>query len=861
MRNFVFFLFAAFAALSLDANSAQLQTCWESPHALSMPRQSPVIDGRLEALMSSMLPGETVPALIFLADKGITDNNQYHDALSQAEANLTEAAYLRRVISRGPYNLADFRDLPVHALYVEQVLSSGAKLRHILRWFNAVSVDATADEIEIISQLQNVRAIKGVAHSTVDFDVPREPLASEFITSLNYGPSEPQLNQINVVPAHELGFKGQDVIICMMDVGYRLNHEAFAAIISSGRLLAQYDFINHDNDTDYDPDQDIPGQADHGTLTWSTLGGESSGDLYGPSYLASFILAKTEDISSERHIEEDNWAAGAEWADSIGASVISSSLGYRWFDPGEGDYDYEDLNGDSTIVTQAADLAAYNGIAVATAMGNEGYQGSGSIVAPADGDSVIGCGAVDAGGFIAGFSSRGPTSDGRIKPEVCAQGVGTYCADPDDMQGYTTASGTSLSTPLIGGACGVLFSAHLNWSPMMVREALMMTADHADAPDNDYGSGIVDVSRALYYHPPGDIVFTFHPMLAADQNSPIDVGINVVGGAGIAGTLLFYRNGDSGDFTQIAMTTSNGQDYSAQIPGQAGPLVQFYFMASDIGGASAYYPLGGQNHPYSVNLGAIQFTDSLEAGIQYWESGGTNNSWGLTSRYSRSGEICITDSPTGNYRDNTDSWIKSLFALNLSQVSSAGFSFFWRGVLQAGADSLHIEASSDGGGTWNRFPQSVNGSGFSFAQVNIDLSSYLGQSNVQFRFRLITNGSTRREGIYLDDITLTWAPVGIDEPISPIPQTFSLSQNYPNPFNPSTSISFSLPKGGQVTLIIFDLLGREIRKLVSVEYSTGSHQVVWDGKDDFGHDTASGIYLYRLQSGDQSQIRRMTLIR
>jgi hypothetical protein len=389
----------------------------------------------------------------------------------------------------------------------------------------------------------------------------------------------------------------------------------------------------------------------------------------------------------------------------------------------------------------------------------------------------------------------------------------------------------------------------------------MMTADRFDNPDNSYGWGIMDVTRALYYHPQDDIVFSFQPSLTAPLNSPIDIDINVTGGAGISSTHLFYRSGDTGDFTQVAMSTSNGQDFSAQIPAQQGQLLQFYFEATDNNGASAYYPLGGEMHPYAVNLGATQFVDSLEAGIQYWESGGTNNSWGLTSKYTRSGALSITDSPTGNYRDNTDSWLKSLFALDLTGVSGANFSFYWRGVLQSGRDSLHVEASTDGGNTWNRFPQSINGSGFSFVQVSVDLSPYVGQANLQLRFRLITDGSTRREGIYLDDIALGWVPLGVDDSDSPIPRLLSLNQNYPNPFNPSTLISFALPGSGHVKLTIFDLLGRQVRELIATGLPAGIHQVTWDGKDDFGKDAASGIYLYKLESEDQSQIRRMTLIR
>jgi hypothetical protein len=334
---------------------------------------------------------EKIPVWVFFTDKGFDNRAELYSRLSECEAGLTVRALKRRIKSRGGDNLADFRDLPVHLDYVDMVLSSGAELRHILKWFNAVTVNATRDQVIAVSE---------IAATRTDTELEYSPIQPDMTTvTLSYGASFGQLGQINAIAAHELGFNGKNIIICMMDTGYRQSHEAFQDIISEGRLLAQYDFINNDDNTDYEPGQDHENQPNHGTVTWSTLGGESDGNLYGPAYMADFILSKSEDITSERHIEEDNWAAGAEWADSIGASVISASLGYRWFDSGQGDYQYEDLDGNTTIVTIAADLAAYNGIAVATAMGNDGNW-AGSLLAPADGDSVIGCGAVDANGYL-----------------------------------------------------------------------------------------------------------------------------------------------------------------------------------------------------------------------------------------------------------------------------------------------------------------------------------------------------------------------------------------------------------------------------------------------------------------------------
>ncbi len=843
------------------SQAAPNMVAWSGPNALRMERASQVIDSRLGDRMTSVRADETLPVLVFFTDKGISTQSQYNNALIQAEAGLTPAARERRLKSRGRDELVDFKDLPVYSPYVDRVLSTGASLRQTLKWFNAVSVNATRQQAQAISRLPFTRLMKLVAGFPADINVPSSPPepGEQLFTTLNYGPSAGQLNQINVISAHELGFKGQGIIICMMDVGYKQAHVAFQNIISSGRLLAQYDFINHDDNTDFDPDQDSWGQADHGTLTWSTLGGEASGHIYGPSYLADFILAKTEDVSSERHIEEDNWAAGAQWADSLGASVISSSLGYRYFDSGQGDYQYGDLDGRTTIVTLAALRAARNGIVVCNAMGNEGNY-PGSFIAPADADSILSCGAVNSSGDIASFSSFGPTYDGRTKPEVCAQGVGTACADPNDMNGFSSASGTSLSTPLVGGSSGILLSAHPNWTCQMVREALMMTATKTDSISNTFGWGIMDVGRALYYHPQGDILFNYRPILSTRANLPINFGFGVNGGHGVTSANLYWRNGQAGDFTEVAMA-GDSSDFSGQIPGQSGSAVQYYFKAIDADGGYAYDPVGGPDHPFTVGLDESQFTDDFESGQIYWKSGGTKDSWGLTPKYAQSGNLSITDSPTENYKSNTDSWLESAFALDLSRVSDANFSFYWRGVLQTGRDSLHVEISTDGGSNWNRLPISLNGSSYAFAQRSADLAAYIGGHDVRIRFHFVSDATGRYEGVYLDDISLTWTPTGIDDGPNVAPIAFSLGQNYPNPFNPSTIISFYLPSGGEVHLDVFDLLGRHVKTLASGELPAGEHNVTWDGTDETGRDVASGIYLYKLDTPGGSDARRMTLLR
>jgi hypothetical protein len=266
-------------------------------------------------------------------------------------------------------------------------------------------------------------------------------------------------------------------------------------------------------------------------------------------------------------------------------------------------------------------------------------------------------------------------------------------------------------------------------------------------------------------------------------------------------------------------------------------------------------------HPYSFDLDGSYVGDSFEDGIQLWRSGGTNDRWGLTTEYARTGNLCITDSPTTNYDDNTDSWLESTFGLDLTNVSGADVTFFYRGVLQSDQDFLYLEASADGGATWDPFPEAITGSEFSFVEYTASLADYAGNPDVRLRFHLVTNSAGQREGIYIDDVDISWSPTGIDDEIELIPNIFSLSQNYPNPFNPSTSISFSLGQKAYATIVVYDLMGRKVKTLLSSLLDAGEHEIIWDGSNYSGMAVASGIYLYELESGGSSRIKRMTLLR
>ena len=430
---------------------------------------------------------------IYFSDKGFESELSINFALDEQLKKLNPHTLWRRSKTRND-NLVDFRDLLVNEQYIASVLETGTEWRTTSKWLNAVSVRADITQIREIKYLPFVKTVELVRKGRRIATVPIQQPDNQFYQRLEYGPSFNQLQQINVIAAHDSGFAGQGIRVLMLDTGYFTEHEA----IPEDQIIAEWDFINNDGETQNE-DGDPENQHNHGTYTLSTLGGRIEGQLYGPAYEAEFLLAKTEDVSQEEPIEEDWYVAGLEWGESLGADVASSSLGYvDW-------YTLEDLDGQTAVTTIAVNIAVENGMVVCTAAGNSGEDG---IIAPADAFNVITCGAVDSLGVITWFSSQGPTADGRIKPEVCARGLYTYCATPDDTTTYGELSGTSLSTPLIGGASAVILSAHPEWTPQQVREALMMTASQSESPNNYYGWGIIDVMAAInYIFPIGDVNF------------------------------------------------------------------------------------------------------------------------------------------------------------------------------------------------------------------------------------------------------------------------------------------------------------------------------------------------------------------
>jgi len=371
--------------------------------------------------------------------------------------------------------------------WVREVARTGARVRVRSRWFRSVSVRATRRQLEKIVALPFVRRICPVARFKRSRPLPSRPLGvlKPLPDGGIYGPSYAQVAMLGIPRLHEMGLSGKGVRIAVLDAGFDTTHPAVRGL----KILAFRDFVQELAEDTLDTSPTLMGD-NHGLAVLSVLGGYDEGHLVGPAYGAEFILARTENTAWEWPLEEDAWIAAAEWADSLGADIISSSVGYTTWDDGTG-YSPEDLDGDTPRITQAADEAVRRGILVVAAAGNEAQTEWGSLLCPADGDSVIAVGAVDRDRKVASFSSRGPTADGRIKPDLAALGVDVTAAWKEDGElGYRQISGTSFAAPLVAGLAALILQAHPDWEPIQVREALKRAGDRVLAPNDDVGWGV-----------------------------------------------------------------------------------------------------------------------------------------------------------------------------------------------------------------------------------------------------------------------------------------------------------------------------------------------------------------------------------
>lgn len=410
---------------------------------------------------------------------------------------LSEKAIARRVKQHIAINESD---LPVNPSYLYTIQTAGVKILNVSKWMNAVSVTTTdVSKVERIKTLSFVKEVIEISiNNKLDHKFDREQTTevttekSTFKSAsdlLNYGISSNQSRQIGVNCLHNAGYQGQGMTIAVFDVGFfKVNSlPAFDTIRANGQILGTHDFVAGGTSVYEDPT--------HGMNTLSCMGGNLPGRLVGTAPKAKFWLLRTEDEASESWQEEINWLSGAEFADSVGADIISSSLGYStgMTNPAE-DHLFSEMDGNTTIVTKAADWAASKGIFVTSAAGNAGGPPWFKITAPGDADSILTVGAVDSMGVIADFSSRGFTYDGRIKPNTVAQGVQAIVASPfGDVFGQ---NGTSFSTPITAGAVACLWQAHPAATMMQLLFSIEESASQFYLPDSIKGYGIPNFCAA-----------------------------------------------------------------------------------------------------------------------------------------------------------------------------------------------------------------------------------------------------------------------------------------------------------------------------------------------------------------------------
>lgn len=339
-------------------------------------------------------------------------------------------------------------------------------------------------------------------------------LTSAFAQTIDYGQTKEQIEFLNLDCLHERGYTGKGVTIAHFDDGYDGFDEmkAFEYAIEKGLLKGNYDFC-------FDTEIKYEGNGTHGTNTLSIVNGYIPGEYVGTGFDANILLAHTEYTPSETHKEEENWKRAVDWAIENKADIITSSLQYNNFDEGEGNYTYKDMDGNTSVIAKAADYAASKGILVVAIQGNFGNDDWHYVTTPGDADSVLTVGAAGVDGQRAIFSSFGPTSDGRIKPDAMAVGFQTIVVDPDGK--IRPGNGTSFAAPCIAGMVACLKQAHPNRSNMEIITAVRQSADRYLNPDikEGYGFGVPDACKADEILTTMDDTFGKSGIIESDQLS------------------------------------------------------------------------------------------------------------------------------------------------------------------------------------------------------------------------------------------------------------------------------------------------------------------------------------------------------
>ncbi len=457
--------------------------------ACGLPLLAPVVALAAPAQRPPVTPLAVRKYLVYFRDKAASPYS-----VSQPQAFLSARSVQRRTrqgISIKP------RDLPVNPAYVAQVRAvPGVQVWYTSRWLNAAVVVCDASVLPTVLALPCVRssgALNRPATAPTPAKLePEEPAATVLNrlsgTPADYGIAFGQADMLGAVAMHDAGFRGEGMQIAVFDAGFPgVNTTApFASLFTENRVASTFNFV--------DKTTSVYLRDGHGTNCLSTMAANQAGTFIGTAPKATYRLCITEDTGSENPIEEANWLVAAEYADSCGVDVISSSLGYTTFDNAALSYTYADMNGRTAIASRAATVAARVGMLVVNAAGNDGNAAWHYIGAPADADSIITVGAVSAALTRASFSSYGPSADGRTKPDLAAQGGAAAIVSTTGVPTY--GNGTSFACPILAGLAAGFWQANPSLTAQQVISYLKQSATQASAPDNSLGWGIPNFAKA-----------------------------------------------------------------------------------------------------------------------------------------------------------------------------------------------------------------------------------------------------------------------------------------------------------------------------------------------------------------------------
>lgn len=436
-------------------------------------------------------------------------------------------------------------DIPVNESYIQEVLDLG-EIDLLLRskWFNSITIHTTDTSlIQQIEDLSSVSAVKSLEKlKKWKHDIKETPITEKDYDPLEYGTSIHQLEEINGDALHASDYLGDGILIFVCDGGFSnfTSVDAFNHLFDSDRIVGTKDFV--------DGDDFVYQGSSHGTSVMGTMAGIIPNQLKGTGPGASYFLARTEDTSSEYEIEEDNWIAAAELADSIGADIVTTSLSYTTFDDPDQNHSYEDLDGQTTRIAIGAGIAAQKGMLIVVSAGNYFNNSWYYIGSPADAIDILAVAAMTSDSSHSSFSSAGPSADGRVKPDITARGTGAVTVNTGN-NGTSSVNGTSFSCPIIAGMSSCLWQAFPSATSLEIREAIIQSSHQYDDPDDLFGYGIPNFGDAMTYLenllgvPPG--IETINSIIQRVYPNPFSDQVTIVLRSPIGdqrGTLSLYNS-------------------------------------------------------------------------------------------------------------------------------------------------------------------------------------------------------------------------------------------------------------------------------------------------------------------------------